>query len=250
MSKHPYKLTLSYDGTLYSGWQKNRELPTVENELEKALKNLGFRSFKIEGASRTDAGVHAKGQVVRLDLEKKITNTKALLVGINSQLPCDIRVVQLENCLENFHPTLDAQSKTYSYQICTGASQHPLYRHFSWHVPYSLEINKMKEASNLLKGTHNFQAFTNRKNNESYENFERALYLVEVFEIEPSRLKIVVQGNSFMYKMVRNIVGLLVQVGRGKVSLSEVEAILESRDRKKAPLTAPAHGLCLNCIDY
>jgi tRNA pseudouridine38-40 synthase len=250
MNKNSYKIILSYDGTAYQGWQKNRELPTIEKELEKSLQTLGFHFFKIEGASRTDAGVHATGQVVRLDLEKCPTSTRALLLGINSQLPKPIQVIELISIDPEFHPTLAAKTKTYTYEICTGPSQHPRHRLYSWHVPYTLHIDSMRQAAQRLEGTHNFQAFTNRKNNESYDNFLRTLYQVQILELEPARLKIVVQGNRFMYKMVRNIVGLLIQVGRGKLEPCEVSAVIESRNRCKAPLTAPAHGLCLTHIEY
>lgn len=250
MHDYSYRLIISYEGTNYRGWQKNRELPTIEKALEDSLTGLQMTPFQLEAASRTDAGVHATGQVARLDTCKYLQSEKAALVGINSQLPADIRVMSLTLCKKSFHPTLDATKKTYTYHLCLGPSQHPCHRHFSWHIPYLLDVISMKQAAGLLTGRHNFQAFTNQKNNETYSCFYREIYRIDIQEIEPFRIKIVVQGNSFMYKMIRNLVGMLVQIGRGKLTLNDVTNILESRDRKMAPLTAPAHGLCLVHIDY
>lgn len=250
MAIHSYQLIISYEGTLLLGWQKNKEHPTVEYALECALKDINLPFFKIEGSSRTDAGVHAKGQVARLDLEKPLKNPKQTLIGLNSKLPNSIKVISLTPCANSFHPTLDAKQKTYEYHLCLGPAQHPCYRLFSWHVPHLLNLNLMKESSKRLMGKHNFQAMTNRKSTETYSSFEREVHSIEIIEIEPMRIKIVVQGNQFMYKMVRNLVGMLVQIARGKILLSDLEKILESKDRRLAPLTAPAHGLCLSRIDY
>lgn len=250
MTSYSYKFILSYEGTVFHGWQKNRVNHSIQFAFEKAMQAITLSFVKIEGASRTDAGVHAKGQVVRVDFTKPLSDLKRALVGINSKLPEDIKVISIEPCSSSFHPTLDAKQKVYEYQICLGPAQHPCHRRFSWHVHYDLDINVMKEASILLARKQNFKSLTNRKKNETYVCFERDVRSIEIIEIEQDRIKIVVQGNSFMYKMVRNLVGMLVQIARGKTSLTDLENILKSCDRRLAPLTAPAHGLCLLRIDY
>lgn len=245
-----YKLTISYDGTGLCGWQKNGDQPSVAYFLEKAFETLRFPLLKLEGASRTDSGVHAKGQVARIDLAKELKDERLALVGLNSKLPDQIRVMALEKCSSSFHPTLNAKSKTYSYFICQGAAQCPLYRFYSWHVPYQLDLEKMQKGALSLLGTLNFKSLTNAKKFEIYKHHTRTLLLIEILALEKNRLQIKIKGQSFLYKMARNIAGLLVAVGRGKFAFDKIASLLEKGDRELAPMTAPAHGLVLETIEY
>jgi tRNA pseudouridine38-40 synthase len=248
--ENSYRLLISYEGTNYKGWQKNQALNTVELAIEKALTKLRLPFSKLEAASRTDSGVHALGQVIRLDLVTPFANSYQLRMAINSQLPEDIRLLEIFLCEPNFHPSLQAKSKTYHYFICMSPVQIPIHRLFSWHVPYTLNLKQMSLAATYLEGEHNFRAFTSSRNHEPYNNYTREIQKIEFLILESSRLKIIVRGNHFLYKMVRNLVGTLVDVGRSKIDPESIHAILLSEDRRQAGITAPAHGLFLNCVEY
>lgn len=245
-----YKFTLAYEGTAYCGWQKNGDQPTIELAIEKAFYQIRLPHLKIEGSSRTDAGVHAKEQIARVDLEKPLRDLRLTLVSLNSQLPEDIRILKITPCNPSFHPTLDAQSKTYEYFICTGPAQIPIYRHFSWHIPKTLNIELMQKAIPFLLGTHDFEALTNIKKLETYKHHIRTILNLSVEPLDDARIKIRVRGNQFLYKMVRNLVGLLVAVADETLAPENINRILLSKDRRLAPMTAPAHGLVLHSIDY
>ncbi len=165
--------------------------------------------------------------------------------GLNSILPNDISVLQIETVPESFHPTLQNCGKEYHYSVCFGPTQLPFYRNFSWHFSYPVNIEEMKKAALHLQGQHDFSAFTN----ERQENNIREIFDIQIEEFE-SRLKIRVSGNNFLYKMVRNIVGTLLYVGCGKLSAEEIPAILNSKDRTLAGVTAPALGLVLKEVFY
>ena len=210
-----------------------------------------FRSSQIlrlpvalQAASRTDAGVHAEGQVVNFFTPVEVPLEK-LQKSLNSLLPEDISVLKIEKMATSFHPTLDSQGKEYHYSVCLGATQLPFYRNFSWHFSYPVNVEQMKKAAALLKGQHDFSAFTNEKQEENV----REIYDIVIDSFE-NRLKIRVSGNKFLYKMVRNIVGTLLYVGCGKLSADEIPAILESKDRTRAGVTAPAQGLVLKEVFY
>jgi tRNA pseudouridine38-40 synthase len=242
--KRNIKLILAYEGTHYLGWQKTTMGPSIEKELEKVLAQILRHPVDLQAASRTDAGVHAEGQVVNFFTEVKVALEK-LHKSLNSLLPNDISVLKIEEAPEAFHPTLESQGKEYHYSICLGATQLPFYRNFSWHFIYPINIEEMKKAALHLKGQHDFSAFTN----ERQENNMREIFdiIIESFD---SRLKIRVSGNNFLYKMVRNIVGTLLYVGCGKLSAQEIPVILKSKDRTLAGVTAPALGLVLKEVFY
>lgn len=242
--KSNIKLILAYEGTHYLGWQKTAMGPSIEEELEKALAQILRHPMALQAASRTDAGVHAEGQVVNFFTEVEMPLEK-LQKSLNGLLPKDISVLKIEFAEENFHPTLDSRGKEYHYSVCLGSTQLPFYRNFSWHFSYPVNLEEMKKAAKHLKGRHDFSAFTNERQEDNVR---------EIFDIfiEPSvdRLKIRVSGNNFLYKMVRNIVGTLLYVGCGKLSSEEIPAILASRDRTRAGMTAPALGLVLKEVYY
>lgn len=235
------KLILAYEGTAYSGWQKTETGPSIEGELEKVLEQILQHKVKLQAASRTDAGVHAEAQVVNFFTEKE---TDKLLRGCNALLPEDIRVLHLEEMPREFHPTLQASGKEYHYSVSLGPTQLPFERKFSWHFVKPVDVNVMREAAKLLIGKHDFSALTNEKQ----DNNVREVYRIEIEKGE--KLQIRVAGNHFLYKMVRNIVGTLIYVGCGMLTLDDVRVLLETKDRTAAGMTAPAHGLTLKSVFY
>lgn len=244
------KVLIAYEGTNYLGWQKTDTGASIEAALEKALTQILQEKVILQAASRTDRGVHADGQIVNFHTNKEKLDLGKLLIGINALLPPDIAVLHIEEAAPDFHPTLEAISKEYEYNICYGPVQLPQNRHYSWHFPYALDIDLMRRAAVMLEGTHDFSAFTNQKKNETYENHVRTVDVIRIETNGKDRLKITVSGKNFLYKMVRNLVGTLVYVGVGKITLEEVKAILENKNRTLAGVTAPALGLRLKKIHY
>lgn len=239
------KLILAYDGTAYLGWQKTEMGPSIEGSLGRVLEQILQQPIKLQAASRTDAGVHAEGQVVNFFSEPKLSLDR-LLASCNALLPSDIRILHLEEMPSSFHPTLDAKGKEYHYHICLGKVQLPFDRRFSWHFVKKVQLNWMKEAALYFIGKHDFLALTN----ERQEDNIRELYSIQIDEIGDERIRIRVAGNQFLYKMVRNIVGTLLYAGCGMISMETISTLLKKGDRKEAGMTAPAHGLILKRVFY
>lgn len=244
------KLTLAYDGTNYLGWQKTSMGPSVEGTLEKVLHQIFQHEIALQAASRTDAGVHANGQVVNFFVSKESIDFDKLLISINSLLPKDIVVLSIGEESPSFHPTINAQGKEYRYFICYGKYQLPQQRYYSWHYHYPLNLEDMKKGAEILAGEHNFLSFCNAKKNATYKNYNRTVSDITIREIESNRLCIHIRGDHFLYKMVRNLVGTLAYIGRGKIKLNELQAILNKQERAAAGVTAPAHGLFLHEVFY
>lgn len=242
------KLTVVYNGTNYLGWQKTKMGPSIEEALEKILSQILRQKIRLQAASRTDAGVHAEEQVVNFFSEKTDIDLYRLKRGLNGLLPDDISIKAIENAPIDFHPTLDCSGKEYHYQICNSRAQLPFYRQFSWHYYYPLCIDEMQKAADGLIGKHDFSAFCNDKT--TAQNNIREIYQIDVLPLESERLKIRIHGNAFLYNMVRIIVGTLVYIGAGKLNSDSIVEILNSRDRTKAGITAPAHGLTLHKVFY
>lgn len=247
---HNFKLIIAYDGTAYLGWQKTRMGPSIEATLQNSVEQIVQHPAPLQAASRTDAGVHAQGQVVNFLTSKTDLDRNKFLISLNSLLPKDIVVLQAEEMPLSFHPTLDSIGKEYRYFICFGPTQLPHHRLYSWHVPYCLQLDAMRQALPCLIGQHDFAAFCNVKKNAHYSDYVREVQQLELLELESHRLCFRIQGNHFLYKMVRNIVGTLISIGRGKLALDAIPAILESRYRTEAGMTAPAHGLFLQKVIY
>lgn len=241
-----YLLTLAYDGTHYLGWQKAQEGETIESSLEKALTQILSHPVKLQAASRTDRGVHAEEQKVNFITDKVLPLSK-IQYSLNSLLPSDIRITKVQEVPDDFHPTLAAKEKTYVYTITNHTYQLPFDRQTAWHYPLPLNLEAMEKASTHFIGEKDFSALTNVSPSNPYDK-TRHVSKIEIAKGPHSEIRIAVTGTSFLYKMVRNIVGTLVYVGAGKIPLSDVEKILTNRQRPEMGMTAPAHGLCLKKV--
>lgn len=242
-------LTIAYDGTKYSGWQKQKDssVVTVEGELTKALRQL-FRDEKLEciGASRTDAGVHALGQRAVIDVETSIPPEKIPL-AIRSFLPADIVVTKAEEVAAAFHPRFDCVKKTYEYRFWNSPTKNPKERLYSAYVQKPLDIDKMNEAAKAFVGTHDFAAFCAA--GAQVSTTVRTIFSCHV-EQQGESVRILVTGDGFLYNMVRIIAGTLQAVGLGKIDPQAVAGIIAGKDRRRAGQTAEPQGLTLMEIFY
>jgi tRNA pseudouridine38-40 synthase len=244
------KLIVAYDGRNYRGWQKTPMGPSIEGALQSILEQILQHPTPLQAASRTDAGVHARGQVVNFLTMKHPLDLNRLKISLNSLLPKDVVVLSIEKMDYSFHPTLDCKGKEYRYYLCYGSTQFPQNRFYSWHYPHSLQIDEMRKSTHFFLGKHDFSAFCNVKHHETYTDFKREIHQLNILNIDEQRLCIQIRGNHFLYKMVRNIVGTLVYIGSGKILKESIPGILQSGYRPNAGVTAPAHGLFLHLIDY
>ncbi len=240
------KLTIAYDGTNYCGWQVQPNGITIEEVINKALKKLTGENIQVIGASRTDSGVHAMGNVAVFDTETTIPAEK-IAMALNQRLPEDIVIVQSEEVPLDFHPRYCDCSKTYEYHIINTRIPMPTKRLTNYFVSYTLDIDKMRQAASYLIGEHDFVSFCNIRTD--VENTVRTIQELDIIT-NGDEITIRITGNGFLYNMVRIIVGTLVRVGRGFYGPEKVKEILEARDRKAAGVTAPAHGLILTKIEY
>lgn len=245
---HNYKLIVAYDGSGFYGWQKGPGIRTVEQVLQEVLEKKLQHPVILQAASRTDAGVHAAGQVVNFFSPKELDGTQFCL-GVNKLLPGDLRLLGAEKMHVSFHPTLNNTGKEYRYKLQLGIYQNPLLRHHAWHVFYPVNKEAMKQASKLLEGTHDFEGFSNVQSSRERESTIRTVRSITFHELE-DHLEIRIVGDSFLYKMVRNIVGTLIDVGVGKLSVDDIPKILLHKKRPLAGVTAPAHGLTLQHLFF
>lgn len=244
----PVKLTIAYDGTDFLGWQKSDMGPTVEQTLQSVLNTIAGYPVKIEAASRTDAGVHADGQIALAVMERKI-DLGQLHLSLNQMLPSTIAVIRAEAAPLNFHPSLDARSKIYEYSICNGTYQMPRKRLYSWHFPYKLDFDLMENAAKQPLGRNDFAGFTNVSMSPP-QSTVRTLKRITIKKRASETLTIEIEGDRFLYKMARNLVGTLLYIGAGKLPSDRIQTLLSSKDRREAGVTAPAHGLSLKQIIY
>ncbi len=240
------KLTIAYDGTNYCGWQIQPNGITIEEVLNKALKKLMGEDILVIGASRTDSGVHAMGNVAVFDTESSIPPEK-IGVALNQILPDDIVITESEEVAGDFHPRYCDCSKTYEYHIINTRILIPTKRLTNYFVSYVLDLDKMRKAASYLIGEHDFASFCNVRTD--VESTVRTITALDILQ-DGSQITIRITGNGFLYNMVRIIVGTLIRVGRGFYEPEKVIEILEAKDRKAAGVTAPAHGLMLMEINY
>lgn len=233
------KLIIAYDGTHYFGWQKTKTGPSIEASLQKVLETILQQPIKLNAASRTDRGVHALSQTVSFEATKVPS-----LISLNQLLPKDIAAISIEEAPQGFHATLHCQKKIYFYDLATTPYQLPQRRLYEWHFPRKLDRERMQEAAQLLIGTQDFKSLTNRKKNETYASTIRQVIAIEIQEQE-GFFRLTFTGKNFLYKMIRNLVGLIAYAGVGKIDPRFIPTILAAKDRRLAALSAPAHGLTL-----
>ena len=233
---------MAYDGTAYAGFQVQTNARTVQGELERALAEILREPIRITGAGRTDAGVHATGQVIDFRTANALDGS-TMERGVNALLPEDIAVSALEPAAEGFHSRFSATGRTYEYRIRTSPTRDPLERHRELWLPSALDVDAMRSASTALAGRHDFAAFA------AGVSGERSVREVSWIQ-EDELLRFGIRANAFLRGMVRGIVGTLIWVGRGKISAERFEEILGSRDRAQAGPSAPANGLCLVDVTY
>jgi len=242
-----YRATLAYDGTGYHGFQRQaaEHEPTIQGEVERALTQLGQSKITVTGSGRTDAGVHATGQVIAFNAEWR-HGLDDLQRALNATLPADIAVLDLQEATADFHPRYDAVSREYVYTIYDAPVRHPLERLYALHVAGPLDVMSMNAAAATLVGEHDFAAFGSPTTGEVTV---RRMWRAQV-SAAPPLIRVELEANGFLYRMVRSIVGTLLAVGRGGMTLDEFRGVLESRNRSRAEAGVPAHGLCLTHVSY
>jgi tRNA pseudouridine38-40 synthase len=247
------RLVVEYDGTSLCGWQRQANGPTVQGHLEEALAKLLSHEAPVVGASRTDAGVHARGQVASFRTARPIP-LHGIRRGLNSLLPREIAVRDAAEVPDDFHPRFSATGKHYRYTILARPDRSPRWRDRAWHRPEPLSIEAMAAAAALLLGEHDFAAFraagcTAATTTRRIDAIDLSILTI-LSTPDPELLVIDVRGNAFLRNMVRILVGTLTEVGTGRRSPGQVAEILASRDRTRAGITAPAHGLELMEVQY
>ena len=240
------KLTIEYDGKCYNGWQKQPNKLNIQGEIERAIYNITKEEVDLIGSGRTDAGVHALGQVANFKTNSQISIEK-LPLAINSQLKNSIVIKEAEEVNERFHSRYNAQRKTYRYIINNSKCGTAIYRNLEYSYPFKLDAEKMKQASKYFEGEHDFKAF--KSSGTSSKNSVRTIYKAIVKQ-EGEKIIIELTGNGFLYNMVRIISGTLLDVGLGKIQPEEIPEMIESKDRQRAGKTLPAHGLYLVEVKY
>lgn len=245
-----YKLTLAYDGTRYSGWQIQPNAPSIQQHLQEVLTQLlEGQKVAVVGSGRTDAGVHALNQVAHFKMSQ-IFDPHRLLLALNGLLPRDIRVKNVELAPLTFHSQYSAIAKEYHYHLYLERIMDPFRRLYCWHVLRKLTPSLLKDATQLFVGTHDFTSFANEAHaGAAARNAVRTLYRLDVCQA-PGGLRLEFEGDGFLYKMVRNIVGTLIEVASHRLTLAEVEAIFAAKDRRCAGRAAPPQGLFLVRVDY
>ena len=243
-----FKLVIEYDGTAYHGWQRQNNICTIQETIEDALKTMTGQPVTLIGSGRTDAGVHATGQVANFCLETRLTSD-VFTRGLNSLLPPDIVINDCTAVSEKFHARYDARSKIYDYRILNRPIPAALFRQYSWHIKRSLDLDAMRTAMLWLKGQHDFSAF--EATGSSRSNAVRTVINVNLSgKDEDGYVVFSIEADGFLRHMVRNIVGTLVEVGLGKISPKDFEDVMISKDRGLAGITAPAQGLFLREVKY
>lgn len=240
-----YKCIVTYDGTMFHGFQTQPNLRTVQEEIEKVLLQINKKKTIVYSSGRTDAGVHAIGQVFHFDSDI-IMEEKNMANAINSRLPKDIYITSVEKVSSDFYARFSAKAKEYHYLIDFGPYD-PLKRNYRYYFRYkNFSLELFKEAGKLFLGEHDFKAFTK---NHNLENTVRTIYSIS-FEEEGTLLKIKVIGSGFMHNMVRIMVAMMLEVGKKNITIEDLKNIIEDKDRRKAPKIAPANGLYLYKVFY
>ena len=242
-----FKMIVEYDGTAYCGWQRQENGTSIQQLLEESIKLITGQKVAVIGSGRTDAGVHALNQVGSFRCSTKLPVNK-IFMGMNSVLPPDIVVKELEEVADDFNALRDAKSKIYVYKICNQRLRPALGRNYFWHIRFPLDVARMKKAAKLLIGTHDFSCFC--ATGTDVKDRVRTIVDMEIKTSDEGLIEIKVESHGFLKYMVRNIIGTLVEVGCGKRKPEEMSVIIESKNRNIAGVTAPACGLFLKEVKY
>ena len=241
------KLTIEYDGKDFNGWQKQPNKLNIQGTIEEAIKRITGEEIDLMASGRTDAGVHAFGQVANFKTNSNIPIEK-IPIAINTNLKKSIRIVDAQEVDERFHSRLSCKRKTYRYVINCGKYESAIYRNLETYVPFKLDVKKMQEAAKYFEGEHDFKAF--KASGTSSKSSVRTIYKANVILQKNDRIFIELTGNGFLYNMVRIIAGTLVEVGEGKIEPDRIPEIIDSKNRENAGKTLPAKGLFLLNVEY
>ena len=242
-----FKIIIEYDGTAYHGWQRQASDQTIQGEIEKALLTMTENKVTLTGSGRTDAGVHAFGQVANFHCHTAL-GPGVFQKGLNSLLPKDIVITACTQVSAKFHARYDVKSKSYHYRILNRNLPAAIFRQYTWHIRKKLDLDGMVGSLRYIIGTHDFKAFEGTGSPRA--NTIRSVMHANLEKIDDGYLVFKIEGNGFLRFMVRNIVGTLVDVGLGKITPNDLNKILLSKDRNLAGVTAPAHGLFLMRVNY
>lgn len=243
------RLIIEYDGSRYQGWQRlggDSNANTIQGKLEAVLSKMTGEDININGSGRTDAGVHAYGQVANFHTNCTISLDQ-IKDYLTKYLPSDIGIVKVEEASERFHSRLNAKEKTYLYRIALPGVSNVFARKYLWYFPENLDIEKMKEAASLLIGTHDFKGFSSIK--KTKKSTIRTIYDIKIKKTK-KEIQITYTGNGFLHNMVRILTGTLAEIGCGKMKPEDISKVLESTKRSDAGLTAPPQGLFLVSVEY
>lgn len=241
-------MEIQYDGSRYKGWQRllNGE-NTIQYRIEETISMFFEKDIKIIGCSRTDAGVHARGQIANFYLDEKIENERVFIKEINNKLPEDISIKDIKNVSERFHSRYNAKNKTYSYSINMGDFTNPFKRKYQLYIGEKLDVKKMIEGAEYFLGEHDFSTFTNAKSKK--KSMIREIYDIGFYE-EKDILVVEIKGNGFLHNMIRRMVGTLIMIGKGEKDPEDILKMLKTTDRKMVMYIAEAKGLCLERVEY
>ncbi|MGG7077233.1 tRNA pseudouridine(38-40) synthase TruA [Clostridium sardiniense] len=244
------KLTLQYDGTRYKGFQKQNQkgsnVVTIQGKLENVLSKMTGEEINVIGCGRTDSGVHAENYIANFTTNSIMTCYE-MFKYLLEYLPEDIAIKSIKDVSERFHSRYNVKSKTYVYTIDNNTYRNVFMKKYSYHIEDKLDVEKMKEASKMLIGTHDFESFTSLKGKK--KSTIRTINYININE-KDGMIEIEVNGNSFMLNMVRILAGTLIEVGLDKIKVKDINEIIEAKDRSRAGYRAPAHGLCLKELQY
>ncbi|HEY1170782.1 MAG TPA: tRNA pseudouridine(38-40) synthase TruA [Verrucomicrobiae bacterium] len=244
------KLVIAYDGANYAGWQIQKIGLGVQQRVEEALAKIFPTPKRLHSSSRTDTGVHAIGMVAHVEIPKTELKmpVRKVMLALNAHLPADVRIMSVQKAAADFHARFNACGKQYRYYVWNHSAMNPLLRTQAWHVPKGLDIAAMREAAKLFIGKHDFKSFAANRD-YAMENTVRTMHRCDI-QKKGSLLTFIIEGDGFLYKMCRGIAGTLVQLGQGKIAVTDVKNILAAKDRRVAGMTAPAHGLVLWKVFY
>jgi tRNA pseudouridine38-40 synthase len=244
-----YKLTITYDGSKYQGWQRQMTSDlTIQGVLERTIGRIVGYNVEVHGSGRTDAGVHAMGQSSSLVLKGQV-DIRKFMNDLNRSLPEDIKVAKIELMRNGFHARYNARGKRYEYYLDTREKPDVFTRRYSYHYPYELDVEAMRRAAECLLGTHEFDTFTDRKDKEELKSTRKTIKEIRI-EREGDKMRFVFIGSGFLYHMVRRLTGTLLEVGRGERTVEDVAAALYAKDPSRAGFLVPARGLFLREVYY